>query len=275
MDNAIRFAEERDIPALCRLWHICSGDSEEYVRFFYRENLGRITSTVYTVDDSPVSMLHWFDAEFVNGNERRKAKYLYAGGSLPEFRKNGYYGSLIRYVCDYAKENGVALFGKPAHNGLIPYYAKFGLVPDARFRLVTVSPGEKESLKVRDLSPGSYNRMRCRAFGSHPHVEWSDRYVGYCVAENAFSGGRTLAVETDGDVHFLMAAPKENRLLITETDLSFTQLTRLGGALCELFGADVLQAYLPDYTGCEGEEIVSSVIYNAPLQNTYVNLLLI
>lgn len=275
MDNAIRLVEERDIPALCKIWNLCSGDSEEYVKFFYRENLDHMTATVYTIDGSPVSMLHWFDAEFVNGNERRKAKYLYAGGSLPEYRKHGYYGALIRYVCDYARENGIILFGKPANNRLIPYYAAFGFITDACFRLVTVNAGEKTRLRFGDLSPEEYNRMRNRAFGSHPHAEWDDRYVGYCIAENAFLGGKTLAVETDGDVHFLMCAPKEDYLLITETDLSVSQITALSGDLCGLFGAGYLKAYMPDHSCGEGEEIVSSVINNGPLNNTYVNLLLI
>ena len=274
MDNAIRRAAERDIPALCRIWKECFSDNEDYVRFFYRENIGHVTTTVYTVDDSPVSMLHWFDADFVNGDSRRKAKYLYAGGSLPEYRKSGYYGALIRYVCDYAKENSLVLFGIPAGQKLIPYYAKFGFIPDACFRLVTVYAGEKLPLDAYPLSPEEYNRMRNCSFGSHPHVEWSDRYVRYCLAENAYLGGRTLAVETDGSIHFLMGAPKENTLFITETDLSYSQLTRLSGALCEMFGVGVLKAYLPDYSCGEGEEIVSSVINNAPLHNTYVNLLL-
>ena len=275
MDYPIRLAEERDIPVLCRIWNICSGDSEDYVRFFYRENAGHVTSTVYDIDGSPVSMLHWFDAEFVNGAERQKAKYLYAGGSLPEHRKNGYYGALIRYVCDFAKENGVVLFGKPANNRLIPYYATFGFIPDACFRLVTLDPGEKMRLEVRDLAAAEYNRLRNRAFAIHPHVEWDDRYVGYCIAENAYVGGKTLAVGIDGEVHFLMGGPKEDCFLISETDLSLPQLAKLSGSLCELFGAARLKAYLPDYSCSEGEEIVSSVINNGALRNTYVNLLLI
>ena len=274
MDNAIRLAAERDIPALCRIWKVCFSDNEDYVRFFYRENAGHVTTTVCTVDDTPVSMLHWFDAEFVNGDCRQKAKYLYAGGSLPEYRKSGYYGALIRYVCDYARENGVVLFGIPANQKLIPYYAKFGFIKDACFRLVTVDAGEKTALEASPLSPEEYNRLRNRAFASHPHAEWPDRYVSYCVAENAFLGGKTLAVEADGSVHFLMGAPKENALFINETDLSYSQLIRLSGALCELFGVGVLKAYLPDFSCGEGEEIVSSVINNAPLHNTYVNLLL-
>lgn len=274
MDNSIRLACDGDIPALCRIWKVCFSDNEDYVRFFYRENAGHVTTTVYTVDGNPVSMLHWFDAEFVNGDERRGAKYLYSGGSLPEYRRSGYYGALIRYVIDYAKENDIVLFGIPANRKLIPYYATFGFIQDACFRLVTVPAGEKIPLEASPLSPEEYNRMRNRAFAHHPHAEWPDRYVSYCVAENEFSGGKTLAVEADGSAHFLMGAPRDNALFINETDLSYSQLTRLSGALCEMFGVGTLRAYLPDYSCGEGEEIVSSVINNAPLQNTYVNLLL-
>ena len=162
MNNGIRLAEERDIPELCEIWKVCFCDNEDYVRFFYRENRGHVTTTVYTVDDRPVSMLHWFDVTFVNGSERRMAKYLYAGGSLPEHRKNGYYGTLIRYVEDYAKENGLILFGKPAMQSLIPYYGTFDFVPDACFRLVTVSPEKQVPVNVYPLSPEEYNKMTNR-----------------------------------------------------------------------------------------------------------------
>ena len=275
MNNEIRLAEERDIPALCEIWKVCFCDNEDYVRFFYRENRGNVTSTVYTVDDRPVSMLHWFDATFVNGEDRRKAKYLYSGGSLPEYRKNGYYGALIKYVEDYAKENGLILFGKPATQKLIPYYAKFDFVPDASFNVVTFPSEKKIPIKVRDISPEEYNLMRNKVFNSYPHVEWTDRYVKYCFSENSFLGGKTIAIELDGAEYFLMGAPKDGTLLITETNLSPSQLKKVGGALCAMFEADRIKAYLPDNSGGEGERIVSSVTFNAPSWNTYVNLLLI
>ena len=275
MDYAIRLGEERDIPELCEIWKVCFCDNEDYVRFFYRENRGQVTTTVYTVDDKPVSMLHWFNVTFVNGDERLKAKYLYAGGSLPEYRRNGYYGTLIRYVEDYAARNGYVLFGKPAMQSLISYYRTYEFIPDACFRLVSVSPEKEIPMKVRSVSPKEYNRMRNRAFRSHPYAEWPDGYVRYSIAENEFFGGRTIAVEIGGEEHFLMGATKEDTLMITETDLSLSRLKEASGALCALFKADRLKAYLPDYSCSEGEEIVSSVAYHAPLCNTYVNLLLI
>ena len=274
MSDGIRLAEKQDIPALSEIWKICFHDSDDYIRFFYRENFDHITTTVYTVDGRPVSMLHWFDSCIVDGDERRKAKFLYAGGTLPDYRKNGYYAALFWYVRDYARENGFAIFHKPASKTLVPYYQTFGYEVDACFTLMTIRPGETIPINTYPVAPEEYNLMRNKAFSSHPHAEWPDRHVRFCVDENAFFGGRTLAVELDGSVHFLMGAKEENTLRITETDLSLSQLRRAAGALCSLFGTELLKAYLPDFSCAEGEEIVSSIVYNMPLRNTYVNLTL-
>ena len=274
MNSGIRLAGERDIPALCEIWKDCFHDPDDYLRFFYRECFDIVTAAVYTVDGNVVSMLHWFDTSFVDGEETLDAKFLYAGGTHPAYRHKGYYGDLFGYVKDYAKKNGCAIFGKPACRDLLPYYKAIGLEPDAYFRLVTVLPGEKEEFSVTPLSPEEYNRMREEAFSSHPHVRWSDRYVRFSVAENAFFGGEVLAVVMDGSSHFLMCTPQGDTLRVTETDLSPGQLRRAAGLLCERFGADRLRAYLPDYLCGEGEEIVSSIVYNAPRRNTYVNLIL-
>ena len=275
MNTEIRLATERDIPALCEIWQVCFHDPEAYIRYFYRENFNSITVPVYVVNDRPVSMMHTMDASFLYGAKRQEAKYLYAGGTLPAYRKNGCYGALFEYLTAQARQNGHALFGKPASRDLIPYYQAFGFEPDACFRLVTVRPGEKIPLPVSALTPEAYNQMRNRVFSDRPYAKWPDRHLRWCVAENEWCGGKTLAVEMDHDVYFLIGAPRGNTLLITETNLSFSQLKRASGALCALFGTGLLQAYLPDFSCSEGEEIVSSIVYNAPLRNTYVNLLLI
>lgn len=275
MFNGIRTAEERDIEALCRIWNVCFGDGEDYVRFFYRENLGHIMTAVYAVDDQPVSMLHWFDALFADGDDLLDAKFLYAGGSLPEYRKHGYYTALFHYVEEYAKNNNCALFGKPVRRDIIPYYQKLGFEQDASLKLVTVYPQIKETVGFSPVSPEDYNRMRDKAFSSHPYVKWSDRHVRFCINETAFFGGRTLKVKLDGCEYFIMCAPQKDELKVIETNLSLNRLNRAAHALCETFSVKYLKAYLPDYLYSEGEDVVSSIVYNAPLRNTYVNLILI
>lgn len=275
LDNGIRTAEEKDIASLCRIWKVCFGDDEDYVRFFYRENFGHITTAVYAVDGQPVSMLHWFDASFVDGAEALNAKFLYAGGSLPEYRKNGYYTALFHYVEEYARNNNCALFGKPVRRDIIPYYKTLGFEQDAILKLVTVCPEIKEDVVFSPVLPKDYNRMRDCAFSSHPYVKWSDRHVGFCINETAFFGGRTLSVELDGCKYFIMCAPQNDSLKVIETNLSLQQIRRVAYALCETFSVKQLTAYLPDYLCSEGEDVVSSIVYNAPLRNTYVNLILI
>ena len=275
METGIRPAEKRDIPALCEIWETCFHDPGDYIRLFYRENFDRVSAAVYTVDDRPVSMLHWFDSAFVCGSERLDAKYLYAGGTRPGYRKKGYYGALFGYAKELAVRNGFLLFGKPASRELLPSYEALGFAPDACFRLVTVSPGETAPLAFSPLTPEEYNRLRDAAFSDRPYAQWPDRHVRWCFTENEWFGGKALAVEMDGGVHFLMGAPEEGALLITETDLTLPQLRRAGGALCAMFGTGLLKAYLPGDACPEGEEILSSIVYNGPLRNTYVNLILI
>ena len=272
METGIRQAGERDLPALTAIWKECFHDPEDYIRLFYHENFGSIAAAVYTVDGRPVSMLHWMDAVFASAEGDLDARFLYAGGTLSTYRKKGYYSALFRFVKDYADRNGVALFGKPASRDLVPYYRSLGFEPDACFRRVALRPGENIPLSVSPVSPEQYNRLRDRAFSSHPYARWPDRHVRWAFADNAYFGGRALAVTLDGETHFLLGVPQGNTLLITETDLSLPQLKRACGALCAVFGADVLQACLPDYACEEGEEIISSIVYHAPLRNTYVNL---
>lgn len=274
MPTGIRQARREDIPALIKMWNVCFHDPEDYAAFFYREIFDDITAFVYAVDDRPVSMLHWMDSAFVDGAGRREAKFLYAGGTLPAYRGRGYYGALFGHVKELARDNGFALFGKPASRDLVPSYQAIGLIQDACFRLVTATPGEMLPLAFSPLTPEEYNRMRNAAFAGVPHAEWPDRHVRFCAAENEWFGGKTLAVEMDGAVHFLMGAPEGDALMITETDLSLPQLQRACGALCAAFGTGFLKAYLPGHSCREGEEIVSSLVYNAPLRHTYVNLIL-
>ena len=273
--NGIRPAEKRDIPSLCRIWNVCFGDGEDYVRFFYRENFDYITTLVYAADDKPVSMLHWFDAAFADGNEELDAKFLYAGGSLPEFRNNGYYTALFHYAENFAVNNNCAIFGKPVRRDIIPYYEKIGFKQDASLKLVTVYPEIKEDFTFSAASAEDYNRMRNAAFSSHPYVKWSDRHVRFCINETAFFGGRTLTVSLDGREYFIMCAPQNENLKVIETNLSVEQIKRIAFALCEAFSVKLLKAYLPDYLCSEGEDVVSSIVYNAPFRNTYVNLILI
>ncbi len=275
MRSVIRPADERDIPDLCALWQSCFPDPGDYVRFFYRENFGRISVPVYVLDGKPVSMVHLMDASFADGPDRYPVRFVYAVGTLPPFRNRGLMRSLLLSVARSAEEDGCGLFLKPAPH-LEKYYADLGFALDSRFRVFSAAPeaGGGEEVSFAPLSAEEYNPLRNAAFSDRPFVKWPDAHVRWCVDENAYCGGRTLSLSLDGRTHFLMAYPDGGVLRVTETDLGPGQLRRAAAALCSLFGTDRLEAYLPEASCREGAAVVSSVVFNAPLRRTYANLLL-
>lgn len=274
MKHGIGFAVKDDIPYLFDIWKAGFPDTDEYIKCFYKENFERMKVLVYYKDGKPVCMINVLDAVFRNCNSVKNAKYLYAGTTLPAYRKKGYFRALIEYLTEYALKEDCALFCKPALKERIAFYESYGFVRDAYFSLVTIQPEEKESLSFEDIEYAEYNRMRNIAFSDIPYAEWSDEHIRWCIEENALFDGRTMKIRFNGKDCFFMAYPKDRTLIITETNLSLFELKSLSGALCDLFKTELIKAYMPE--SCkEGESIVSSIVYNAPLLNTYVNLILI
>lgn len=275
MPSDIRLATEEDLPELIKLWRSCFDDSEEYIRFFYRENYSRISVPVYTLNQRPVSMIHLMDASFADGADEYPVRFIYAAGTRSDCRCKGYLRSLIDLAAGSAKENGYGLFLKPSP-ALTGYYSALGFAEDSRFSIFTAGPGEdgRKDIAFSPLAPEEYNLLRDRAFSGRPFVKWPDTHVRWCVDENAFCGGRTLALKFDENMHFLMACPAGNVLRITETDLDPGQLKAVSFALCKLFGVARLEAYLPEDAVGEDPTVISSFVLNAPLKHTYANLLL-
>ena len=275
MNTEIRIAKEQDIPALCDIWKSCFLDSEEYINYFYDENFERIESYILTVDKKPVSMVNMLPASFKNNNDFQPAKFIYAAGTLPAYRGKGYMGKIIRFTKSEAKKHEYALFLKPSSASLTEFYQSFGFKINSYFQLVSLLPSEKQTLLVSDISCTEYNSLRNAAFCDTPYVKWSDEHIHWCIEENEYFSGKTLKFEFEDKDYFLLGYPEENTLIINETNLSLNQLKHLSGALCNVFGTEHIKAYMPDASCCEGERIISSVVYNTSICNTYVNLILI
>ena len=274
MNDGIRLAQKQDIPGLCEIWKQCFSDSEEYIRTFYRENFARITVIIYEADGKPVSMVNLIDALVVGRNTQQNAKYLYAVGTLKAYRSKGYMSAVLRHIVNQAEESGRALFLKPSSPSITEFYKPFGFYTKTYVRSVSLTPDERRSLTCDDISFAEYNRMRDTAFEYMPYVKWDDEHINWCIEENKLFSGRTVKITFEDKDYFLLGYPEDNALIINETDLSVSQLQNLSGALCSLFGTETIKAYLPCSSCDEGEKIISSVLYNTPEINTYVNLIM-
>ena len=275
MNHGIRPAVQADIPALTELWQVCFHDSFAYIRAFYEHNFERMCTLVYESGGKVVSMLHLMNACFVNGENTQEARFIYAVGTLPEQRENGYMGALLDYVKKLAKQNDFALFLKPSSTTLTAYYQKYGFMPDAYLHGVCIEAGEPVAAELSPLSAVAYNRMRNSAFADYAFAKWEDAHIRWAMTENAFFAGETLCVKWQGNAYFLLGYPEGDTLMVNETNLPHDILKQCSGALCTHFGTKKVYAYLPAFACEEGEQILSSAVYNTKIHHTYVNLILI
>ena len=63
-------------------------------------------------------------------NENGAWQMIFGVNTLPEYRRNGYAGELIRYAINDAKAQGRAGLVLTCKQKLIPYYARFGFVDE-------------------------------------------------------------------------------------------------------------------------------------------------
>lgn len=274
MDSIIRPAVKEDIPALCEIWKQCFPDSDDYIKLFYKNNFERIKILAFYADGKPVSMLHLIDAELKDGNEIQAAKFIYATGTLPEYRRKGCMGALIKQITADADKGGYALFLKPASPATAEYYKRFGFEKTAFLNLVTLTPNEKQPLTVFDLTYEKYNRMREDAFCGVSHIKWDGAHIKWCIEENEYFSGKTLGIKYKNKDYFLLGYPERGSLIINETDLSLNELSEISGSLCGIFGTERIKAYMPDHCE-EGEKITSSLLYNTNTNNPYINMIMI
>ena len=275
MKPILRPAVKADIPALCRIWEACFSDSRDYIEYFYRENFERIETLLIAVDEVPVSVVHMLPACLEGASVSQRAKFIYAVGTLPEHRSNGYMSKLISTITADAKQQGNALFLKPSSPTMTEFYARFGFEKGSSFRLVSLDATATQPLEAEEISAVEYNRMRDAAFSGAPYVRWDDAHIQWCIDENRYFSGKTLKIIIDGSEYFMMGYPEKDTLIINETDLPLSRMKLLSTAFCEMFGTKRIKAYLPSFSCKEGECVLSSVFYNAPSASAYVNLILI
>ena len=117
--------------------------------------------------------------------------------------------------------------------------------------------------------------MREEVFGEMPHIKWDGAHIKWCIDENEYFSGRTLGIKYKNKDYILLGYPEDKTLIINETDLSLNQLKEISGALCDIFGTEIIKAYMPASPLREGEKITSALMYNTDVDNPYINMIMI
>lgn len=190
--NGPGIAEKSEYMQILRIWQKCFSDSDEYVSNFFRWFEDDFVPMVYRKDGRVVSAFFALPCEFSLGGKIRKAWYLYAGCTDPEFRGNGYFGELVKLAGKLAaeKETGVT-FLVPGEDSLYPYYEKYGYVACMTKRIYSMTREEFAESEMTERKPV-------------PSFLWNEKADEYAVSEatgaKMISSGdcRAYICETDG-----------------------------------------------------------------------------
>ena len=119
-----------DIAVLKRLWPLCfTGDTTEEIDAFF-EHIFPLSVAFAAFDgDTAVTMLYLLPAQVRGDGWSASVWYLYAGGTHPSYRSQGHYRRLMNAARDWAcVSQAVAIYLRPADEGLFQYYASLGYV---------------------------------------------------------------------------------------------------------------------------------------------------
>ncbi len=142
MTGALGFARPGDEPQLLALYLRCFPDGPAFWQWFFEKGPYRPGDTlVWREGEQIVSSLQMLPVTLAQGKARSAAHYIYAASTLPEHRGRGRMGRLLAAAAEEGLRRGqqysVLIVEEPS---LLDYYARFGYLPQIRWKLQTASP---------------------------------------------------------------------------------------------------------------------------------------
>ncbi len=132
VNNSIEYrrCHTSDILMLKRLWALCfTSDTAEEIDAFFESVFPFSVAFAAFDGDTAVTMLYLLPAQVRGNGWSASAWYLYAGGTHPSYRSQGHYRQLMNAARDWAyTSEAVAIYLRPADEGLFQYYASLGYV---------------------------------------------------------------------------------------------------------------------------------------------------
>ena len=126
MELTFRQGTADDIPALKSLWKQCfPDDTDSFIDAFF--GVVPVTRCLVACKGEPLSVLFLLTATVAYKDTTIPVRYLYAGCTHPEHRRQGIYEKLISYAGMYAASAGAAaIYLHPADDSLREYYKMRG-----------------------------------------------------------------------------------------------------------------------------------------------------
>lgn len=203
VESRVVFANENDLEQIKLIWKTCFGDEDKYIEFYLQNRFEVENMLVIHEDGKPVSMASFLPIQLKQGEEWIPAKYVYAVGTLPQYRGKGLAAEILQYGFEKYEE---PLLLQPETEELKKYYERLGFVNSFEKREweITKNPSWKDS--SRDSWKMLWNLSGEKA---------SEILSGGCDMEmaeemsSAFDSGKEISYE-------LSAASNDSKMLSHE-----------------------------------------------------------
>lgn len=232
----IRLAEEKDIPELKALWRDVFLEEEAYLDTFFEKVFKGENALLYEEDGRIAAALHMVPYSMIVDEVEHSLLYLYAIGTLPEYRGKGYAGEITREALRVAEDRGYsAAFLVPAEESLFLWYERMGF--ETVFYKTTIRLEIKDYLSLPSLvSEGTWKAFKT----SNPQELWDlyrtgpyyqDNWVRLTREQNDFflealfrTGGEAWMLEWRGRKHYSLFQKEGDSLVVYETTIGREEL---------------------------------------------------
>lgn len=264
----------RKIEELIQIWKICFGDEESGIAFFFRYFGSEVRTLWQEADGRAVSMVNLLPAEVRLHGRTKQAYYIYAVGTLPEYRGRGYAGKLLLQAAEEAGLEGRPLFLVPEKEALRGFYEKLGFSPWAGpgteiwKRAVSREQSYAQSAKSRlqNLQPREYLVLRDRIFEGEGYLRLSGRGPAYALKLWMEEGGACACFregEKDYGLLYRLNGTEAEFLEVAARDPEEAAAAALGTA--RLLGAET-------FSLCQGRTVYARGPGISQSRNGYFNL---
>lgn len=221
VESDYTYATEADSEDIIELWQTCFGDERRYVEFYIERMFDDNNLLCIRRDRRIVSMASFLPAFYVNGEYREEVKYVYAVATLPEYRRQGLAGDLLKHAAD---KYGMPLVLCPADEKLEEYYEGLGYVQafGKNETIITVNNTGmleyKEYKEYKSFDTNVVERYRNsfeNKLAQTPHISWDNIHIKYAMEENAYTGG-ALAEFEEG---FILYSETEDYIEVIESTI--------------------------------------------------------
>lgn len=300
--NQVVFADKkRDRDSIRYLWQTCFGDENIFIDFYFSERMTDQNMLVIHKEGKVVSMASFWEAEYVTNSNIIPIRYIYAVGTVPEYRREGLAGTILESAKDIWPGSFVL---SPAEEKLYHYYKKQGFFP--AWTEKQILPGNTMDRLVdsvcdsdcnfdcdfdynidcdfEKITPEEYKVLRDAHFELPGYLKWDVAAIRFAMNTFSLFGGKTVAIIPKNykaipifEKAVIIYYVKENRgkkqLVIVETTLEEKILNAFLPRLMLETGTDNAIYTLPGGMICSTNENMSPEEFNRN-KNAYLNLVL-